>query len=395
MDTRPKIEPDRPIRILSVDFSDSGLHFAVGLEDGFRIIHSDSGQMSLIQDLAGGIGLAQMLGQTNIVALVGGGRMPKFAANKVFLWEVIKKKPVASISVKTPVRAVRINREKVIIVLQNSVEFHAPWNRPKEMQKVAVYETADNLHGLICMSAKHIAFPGPTAGHVRLVELATDNVSIIPAHSTALRAMAFSDKGDMLATASDKGTLIRIWNTRNCARICELRRGLDSATIFSLGFSRLGNILACTSDKGTLHVFDVPSQENLKDLQSPSSPISLSFPASRPSATAAAVEEGRGKWGLLGKMPFMPRAFSDQYSFASAPFEIGDEPTGGLPALSNIASLGTTKPPKGILAWTDEDTIIVVGAGIDARWEKFKVELDDDGRRRVRREGWKRYYKDM
>lgn len=91
----------------------------------------------------------------------------------------------------------------------------------------------------------------------------------------------------------------------------------------------------------------------------------------------------------------MPRAFSDQYSFASAPFEIGDEPTGGLPALSNIASLGTTKPPKGILAWTDEDTIIVVGAGIDARWEKFKVELDDDGRRRVRREGWKRYYKDM
>jgi WD repeat-containing protein 45 len=123
---------------------------------------------------------------------------------QVFLWEVIKKKPVSSISVKTPVRAVCLNREKVIVVLQNSVEFHAPWNRPKDMQKVAVYETADNLHGLICMSAKHIAFPGPTAGHVRLVELATDNVSIIPAHSTALRAMAFSEKGDMLATASEK-----------------------------------------------------------------------------------------------------------------------------------------------------------------------------------------------
>lgn len=36
MDTRPKIEPDRPTRVLSANFSDSGLHFAVGLEDGFR-----------------------------------------------------------------------------------------------------------------------------------------------------------------------------------------------------------------------------------------------------------------------------------------------------------------------------------------------------------------------
>lgn len=39
---------------------------------------------------------------------------------------------------------------------------------------------------------------------MQLAELATDNVSIIPAHSTALRAMAFSEKGDMLATASDR-----------------------------------------------------------------------------------------------------------------------------------------------------------------------------------------------
>lgn len=30
-----------------------------------------------------GIGLAQVMGNTNVIALVGGGRRPKFAANKV------------------------------------------------------------------------------------------------------------------------------------------------------------------------------------------------------------------------------------------------------------------------------------------------------------------------
>lgn len=69
---------------------------------------------------------------------------------------------------------------------------------------MAVCETADNLCRLICMSAKHIALPGHTAGYVRLAELATDNVNIIPAHSSALKAMAFSENGEMLATASDR-----------------------------------------------------------------------------------------------------------------------------------------------------------------------------------------------
>lgn len=93
----------------------------------------------------------------------------------------------------------------------------------------------------------------------------------------------------------------------------------------------------------------------------------------------------------MGKIPLMPRVFSDVYSFASAHFEAGDEPLiGGLP-ISEGTTLGTSRPPKGIIGWTSEDTLVVVGAGKDARWENFVITESEDGRRHCVREGWKRY----
>lgn len=147
-----------------------------------------------------GIGLAQVMGNTNIIALVGGGRRPKFAANKVVLWDEAKQKGGIEITTLTPVRAVRISQGRVVVVLQNCVQTY----NLKQGKMTAEYETADNLGGLCCMSSKQIAFPGCTSGQVQIVEILTGNVSIIPAHSTALRALTFSRDGELLATASDQ-----------------------------------------------------------------------------------------------------------------------------------------------------------------------------------------------
>lgn len=98
-----------------------------------------------------------------------------------------------------------------------------------------------------------------------------------------------------------------------------------------------------------------------------------------------------GKWGILGKIPLMPRVFSDIYSFASAPFEAGDEGMiGGIP-FSEGTTLGTTRPSKGVIGWIAEESLVVIGAGRDARWEKFAIVDGEGGKRHCVREGWKRY----
>jgi WD repeat-containing protein 45 len=199
-----------------------------------------------------------------------------------------------------------------------------------------------------------------------------------------------------------QGTLIRVFSTTSGARLAELRRGIDRATIFSLAFSPSGLMLACTSDKSTLHIFDVPHPRKPARLSASSASPRPTSPALQPGPSTSVPRsgspsdnggDGTGKWGFLSKIPLMPRVFSDVYSFASTPFEPGEEPlVGGLPA-TGYTTLGTTRPPKGILGWLSEDSLLVIGAGKDARWEKFKICEDQEGKRQCVREGWKRYLK--
>ena len=69
--------------------------------------------------------------------------------------------------------------------------------------------------------------------------------------------MALNFTGTLLATASDKGTLIRVFSTEDGTPLQEVRRGSDKAEIYSITFDKLSNWIACSSDKGTIHLFTV------------------------------------------------------------------------------------------------------------------------------------------
>ncbi|KAK7985864.1 Phosphatidylinositol 3-5-bisphosphate-binding protein [Apiospora saccharicola] len=388
MNTRPPIEATQEPSVLSVSFNNDASRFSVGLNSGFCVFNSNTCQLMTTRDFNAGLGLVQMMGNANYLALVGGGRLPKFPQNKVIIWDDSKGKVALEITTLTAVRGVQISKSRVVVVLQNSVRVYAFEKQPKPLAK---YETADNLQGLCALSDRWLVFPGQTPGQVQVVELATDNVSIIPAHTSRLQALQLSADGELLATASEKGTIIRIFATSSCARIAERRRGSEFATIYSLRFSPSGKMLACTSAKGSLHIFDVPSISSSSSrkggLGAPSSPTSATSPHLSPSiGSTGATGDPTNKWGILSSLPFGP--FSDVYSFASARFEAGDEPTGGIP---EATVLGTTRPPKGVIGWIDEESLLVVGAGRDARWEKYMLGEGEEGKTVVYREGWKRY----
>jgi hypothetical protein len=53
-----------------------------------------------------------MLNNTNIIILVGGGKNPKYAPNKLIIWDDDEKKVVRDIRFNSIIKSVKIKREK-------------------------------------------------------------------------------------------------------------------------------------------------------------------------------------------------------------------------------------------------------------------------------------------
>lgn len=206
MNTRPIIDDSAGPAALSASFNFDNSCFSVAHESGFRVYLAEKCELVKSRNVGAGIGCAEMVEKTKYVALVGGGRQPRFPQNKVVIWNDATQTPVITMEFRTSVLGVRLCRTHIIVILLNSVNLYK-FSQPPE--KIAVYETANNPFGLCCLGSKTFAFPGRTPGHVQLVELATRNVSIISAHTAPLRALALSPDGAVLATASETVSTLR------------------------------------------------------------------------------------------------------------------------------------------------------------------------------------------
>lgn len=119
---------------------------------------------------------------------------------QLVIWDDAKQKAAVSLEFKTSVLRVRLSRTRIVVVLQNSIHVYAFSSPPRKQSE---FETADNPFGVACLGSRLLAFPGRSPGKVQMVELESGNVSIIPAHTSALRAMDLSRDDEILATTSE------------------------------------------------------------------------------------------------------------------------------------------------------------------------------------------------
>ncbi|TKA80908.1 hypothetical protein B0A55_01676 [Friedmanniomyces simplex] len=282
MNTRQPIQPSDQPAVLSLAFSASRKRFVAGLADGFRCFRTDNCLTTYHPTLPvdGGIAVAAAL-DDRYVAFVGGGRAPAGKPSVVVFWDAVLGKETTRFDLHESVLGVRLNGRWMVVVLkERTVLFEYQELQPQSLPKPppdaastdeadldeilrgpnkvkALYPTSTNYHALATLRGELLVLPAQTTGQVQLIPLSGGSKRVLRAHNSSLRCLTVSDDGTLLATASEQGTLIRVYNLSNLDQIAEFRRGSDHAIIFSLALSPGNRWLACTSDKGTLHIFDL------------------------------------------------------------------------------------------------------------------------------------------
>ncbi|GAB4820207.1 hypothetical protein N2152v2_007253 [Parachlorella kessleri] len=255
------MEKRRPLRdLLYIDFNQDYQCFAVGASNGFRVYNCEPFKETFRREFApGGVAIVEMLFRCNIMALVGGGTAPKYPPNKVMIWDDHQGRCIGELSFRSQVRAVRLRRDRIVVALEHKVLVY----NFADLRLLHTIETLSNPSGLLALSPSAdqtvLACPGLHVGQVRVELYDTRRTKFIAAHNSDVRCLTLSSNGKLLVTASEKGTLIRVFSTGDGSKLQEVRRGSDPARIYSLAFSRgeWPDWLAVTSDKGTLHVFSL------------------------------------------------------------------------------------------------------------------------------------------
>ncbi|RZS00856.1 hypothetical protein BHM03_00030642, partial [Ensete ventricosum] len=226
----PKVEADSVApSLLHLSFNQDHGCFAAGTDRGFRIYNCDPFREIFRRDFdGGGVGVVEMLFRCNILALVGGGTSPYYPPNKVMIWDDHQSRCIGELSFRSDVRAVRLRRDRIIVVLDHKIFVY----NFADLKLVHQVETVPNPKGLCAVSQQQgslvLVCPGSQKGQVRVEHYGAKATKFITAHDSRIACFALSQDGRLIATASSKGTLIRIFSTVDGVLLQEVRPRIGS-----------------------------------------------------------------------------------------------------------------------------------------------------------------------
>lgn len=99
-------------------------------------------------------------------------------------------------------------------------------------------------------------YVAPTSGEVLIFDtLALKAVNVVEAHRAPLSCIALNNDGTILATASETGTIIRVFSVPRGLKLYQFRRGTYPSTIYSMSFNLSSTLLCVSSTTDTVHIF--------------------------------------------------------------------------------------------------------------------------------------------
>ncbi|KAI1825178.1 protein-vacuolar targeting protein Atg18 [Xylaria intraflava] len=248
-----------------------------GTSKGFRIYHTEPFS-KIFSSNDGDISIIEMLFSTSLVALV-------LSPRHLIIQNTKRGSVICELSFPSAILAVRLNRKRLCVVLEDSIYLYDIAN----MTLLQRIDTSPNPGAICALSPSsencYVAYPLPkprddsadkrprhappasltyapvTSGDVLIYDTLTLKVvNVVEAHRSPLSCIALNNEGTLLATASETGTIIRVFSVPKGQKLYQFRRGTYPSTIYSMSFNMASSLLCVSSTSDTVHIFRLQPQ---------------------------------------------------------------------------------------------------------------------------------------
>lgn len=253
------------IYLLSYAFNQDHSCFVCGTTAGFRVYTISPVAEVHRRENAGAfqnrsVVLITMLFKSNIFATVttSDDDPSNAGLNKVQIYDDQKRKFVGELRSRNEVKGVVLRRDIIAMVCEYAIYVYTC----DKLRVILHLTTNANTQGLCVLSAASnpwiLCCPGQSTGAVRVQRGQDDaGTHVFSAHQTALAALALNASGSLVATASETGTVVKVFKTSNGELLYRLRRSARPAVISSLVFRPDDRFLGVASSSSTVHIFNL------------------------------------------------------------------------------------------------------------------------------------------
>nr|CAH8860035.1 unnamed protein product [Trichobilharzia regenti] len=255
---------DDNLPILFIDFNQDYTSIQVGTKTGYSLLSTVGDQVTETFSSTGDpMCIVGRLFNRSLVTLVSQNDMRRLLVAHSRINTLI-----CHYRYTLTILAVKMNHQRLVVCVEDGIFIH----NMRDMQLLhKVEETPPNRNGVIALSANesncYLAYPGShRVGTVFIFDaLSFQNVTSIAAHDGLLACLTFNARANLLATASEKGTVIRVFSIPQGEKVIEFRRGLTRCvSICCLSFSMNSQYLIAASHTETVHVFKLESRSSEK-----------------------------------------------------------------------------------------------------------------------------------
>ncbi|CAH1793942.1 unnamed protein product [Owenia fusiformis] len=326
--------------LLFANFNQDCSSLAVGSKSGYKLFSLASVEKldQIYENDNEDTCIVERLFSSSLVAIVS-----LSSPRKLKVCHFKKGTEICNYSYSNTILSVRLNRLRLIVCLEESLYIH----NIRDMKVLhTIRDTPSNPQGLCALSTNndncYMAYPGSNQiGEVQIFDTVNLRaVTMIPAHDNPLAALAFSSSGTRIATASEKGTVIRVFSVPDGQKIFEFRRGVKRCVeISSLAFSPDSTFLCASSNTETVHIFKLESPKE-----------STSRPTEEPQSWMGYFNQA-----LKSSATYLPSGVSDMLSQGRA-FATCRLPCSGL---KNVAALSVIQKVLRLLVASQDGYVYI------------------------------------